>query len=103
MGKVLMGKAMPEHSRVTSIGEPESWREAAACLTAGDEISFFPTPEDAQMATAAKAVCATCPVVDSCLSYAIETNQTEGVWGGTTSAERTKLRRRWLRELRQAS
>src|SRR3989304_847451 len=44
MGKVLMGKVMPEDSRVTSIGEAESWRGAAARPTAGGGggISSFP-------------------------------------------------------------
>ncbi|HEY6635541.1 MAG TPA: WhiB family transcriptional regulator, partial [Acidimicrobiia bacterium] len=51
----------------------------------------------------AKAVCATCPVAFECLSWAIETNQTEGIWGGHTGKERRKLRRRWLEEIQKAS
>jgi WhiB family redox-sensing transcriptional regulator len=51
----------------------------------------------------AKAVCATCPVASECLTWAIETNQTEGVWGGHTSKERRSIRRRWIEEIEQAS
>jgi len=79
-----------------------SWRDAAACARRPD-VDFFPSAEDAAGIERAVAVCAGCPVADECLSFAIETNQPDGIWGGTTAAERTKLRRRWLQDLRQAS
>lgn len=80
------------------------WREAAACLEVSpDEVSFFPDKEDLGAIVKAKAVCATCPVADECLSWAIETNQSEGIWGGHTAKERRRLRRRWLEEIRKAS
>jgi WhiB family redox-sensing transcriptional regulator len=79
------------------------WREAAACLEVQSEVSFFPDKEDLGGIVKAKAVCATCPVADECLSWAIETNQSEGIWGGHTPKERRKLRRRWLEEIKKAS
>jgi WhiB family redox-sensing transcriptional regulator len=79
------------------------WREAAACLEVQDEVTFFPDKEDLGGIVKAKAVCATCPVASECLSWAIETNQTEGIWGGHTGKERRKLRRRWLEEIQKAS
>jgi WhiB family redox-sensing transcriptional regulator len=79
------------------------WREAAACLEVQNEVSFFPSKEDLGGIVKAKAICATCPVADECLSWAIETNQSEGIWGGHTAKERRKLRRRWLEEVRKAS
>lgn len=79
------------------------WREAAACLSVGEDVSFFPDPEDVAGIGKAKAVCATCPVSDECLTWAIETNQTEGVWGGHTARERRAIRRRWIEEIRKAS
>jgi WhiB family redox-sensing transcriptional regulator len=79
----------------------ENWREIASCRFTS--VSFFPSPEDAEGIGQAKAVCAQCPVIEECLAYAIETNQAEGVWGGTTARERVKLRRRWLESLRRAS
>lgn len=78
------------------------WRDAAACARRPD-VDFFPSPDDAEGIARAVAVCAGCPVADECLSFAIETNQPDGIWGGTTPAERVKLRRRWLQDLRQAS
>jgi WhiB family redox-sensing transcriptional regulator len=79
------------------------WREMAACAEVGDEVSFFPDPEDLVGIARAKAICATCPVSAECLTWAIETNQSEGVWGGHTSKERRTIRRRWLEEIERAS
>ena len=36
---------------------------------------------------------ALCPVVAECLAFALAGNVGYGVWGGTTAAERYKLRR----------
>lgn len=33
-----------------------------------------------------------CPVRDTCLEFALETNQRDGVWGGMTETERHKLK-----------
>lgn len=79
------------------------WREAASCLDVTHEVSFFPDKEDLRGIARAKAVCASCPVADECLSWAIESNQTEGIWGGHTPKERRSIRQRWLEEIRRAS
>ncbi len=84
--------------------EFENWRELAACVRLDEgEVDFFPDPEDVGAIAVAKAVCATCPVAEECLAYAIETNQSEGIWGGLTAKERARLRRRWLERMRRAS
>jgi WhiB family transcriptional regulator, redox-sensing transcriptional regulator len=79
----------------------DPWRNEAACSTAAD-VDFFAS-DDAANVRKAKAICASCPVFDDCLGFAIETNQSDGIWGGTTPGERVKLRRTWLRDLRKAS
>jgi WhiB family redox-sensing transcriptional regulator len=78
-----------------------SWREAAAC--AESPVDFFPTAEDVKGISEAKAVCATCPVADECLTFALETRQAEGIWGGHTPKERQKIRRKWAEQVRRAS
>lgn len=48
----------------------------------------------------AKAVCAACEVRLHCLTFAVATNQEEGVWGGLAPSERRVFRRgRQLRRL----
>ncbi len=63
----------------------------AACQDA-DTTVFFPVSDT--FAGEAKAVCATCPVAEQCLEYAISTHQSDGVWGGLTAVERHRLVRR---------
>ena len=71
------------------------WRARAACRSVDPEL-FFPTAEtgpvhDAQV-TAAKAVCAVCPVRVECLDEALM-RIPEGIAGGLTPQERRRLRR----------
>jgi len=76
------------------IWEPEhEWRDDSACAGADDAL-FFPPAEDESLAMPAKKICAGCPVQQQCLQYALATNQTEGVWGGMSSGDRRRLRRR---------
>ena len=79
------------------------WREDAACLNAVEEVSFFPDPEDLIGNARAKAICSGGPVASECLTWAIKTNQSEGIWGGHTPKERRAIRRRWLEDIRKAS
>jgi hypothetical protein len=47
----------------------------------------------------AKAIChgtydgRPCPLLESCLEFALVNNERWGIWGGTTPEERTKLRK----------
>jgi WhiB family redox-sensing transcriptional regulator len=87
-------------------GLDERWREHAACTTVDSDL-FFPVgvtgPAVGQIA-AAKAVCAACGVRETCLEFAIATNQEYGVWGGASEEERRDLRRAWrARQRRVAS
>jgi WhiB family redox-sensing transcriptional regulator len=80
---------------------PAFWHQAA-CAHFSDEL-FFPagdTGDAIPIIEEAKSICWGCPVADECLEYAIESNQTYGIWGGTTEQERVRLRRRLLAERR---
>ncbi len=77
------------------------WREYAQCI--GEEC-FFPASEyDFAAVRAARAICAGCPVQVECLSYAMETNQPDGIWGGMSARERQELRRHLLKSIPRAS
>jgi WhiB family transcriptional regulator, redox-sensing transcriptional regulator len=70
-----------------------NWRDLAACRSADPEL-FFPVGDDGPalvQIAAAKAVCAGCPVVAECLSFALVAVP-EGVAGGLTVEERRGLR-----------
>lgn len=75
------------------------WRHLAACRLEDPEL-FHPVgegPAAAVQAKKAKAVCRRCPVMETCLQWALETSQGHGVWGGLTTPERTNHHRRQIR------
>jgi WhiB family redox-sensing transcriptional regulator len=83
-------------------GDP-TWRERASCQFIRPDL-FFPagtTGLEVEEIEAAKAVCRSCPVQDSCLQFALETNQEAGIWGGTTEVERRRVRRARLADQRR--
>lgn len=61
-----------------------------ACATEPTEVFF---PHESEDPTPAKAICQVCAFRRPCLAFAL-TRQVQGVWGGTTEAERRSLRRR---------
>jgi WhiB family redox-sensing transcriptional regulator len=68
------------------------WAQQGACRAPGvDPDLFFPVgvrgPALLQI-TAAKAVCARCPVTADCLAAAMRSPEAAGIWGGTTPEER---------------
>lgn len=63
------------------------WRARAACHGEDPELFF----SDARDADQAKAVCGRCPVVAECLAWAVSIKAADGVWGGTSEAERAPL------------
>ena len=62
--------------------EVRCWRDQAACLevVSADYDPFFADAKDLQ--AEAIAICATCPVRDACLTFAVRTGQQYGIWGG---------------------
>lgn len=65
-----------------------SWHSEAACRGVDAEL-FFPGSDEE--AGPAKAVCATCPVRETCLAFALKRGERYGVWGGLTERERGRL------------
>lgn len=81
---------------MTVLDNRAGWWSHAACSTADPEL-FFPIsssgPATRQVARA-KAVCARCEIQRACLDYALDSASVQGIWGGTTEAERGRLRQR---------
>ena len=75
------------------------WRHRALCRDEDPEL-FFPigtTGPAVVQIEQAKAVCQRCPVVSSCLDWALRSGQDSGVWGGLSEDERRALKRRQAR------
>ncbi|NKR30066.1 WhiB family transcriptional regulator [Rhodococcus hoagii] len=67
------------------------WRDRGPCKTAPD--LFFPEKLETRKADKAMRMCMGCPVRADCLDHAIAQREEHGIWGGTTPAERDRLRR----------
>jgi len=52
---------------------------------------FF--PRDGTGVIKAQRICATCPVNEQCLNYALENHVDHGIWGGKSERERRRLQR----------
>lgn len=75
--------------------ENYAWKDQANCKDMDTEIFFLPwgarTTTKKKLEDTAKAICISCPVVQQCLEFALATEETYGVWGGTTPEERAKI------------
>jgi WhiB family transcriptional regulator, redox-sensing transcriptional regulator len=94
---------MPLTIDPVAIPTSTDWQDVAACRDS-DTSLFFPigtTGPAVEQIAGAIAICRTCPVQDTCLQYALESNQESGVWGGYAEDERRQLRRKWLADRRR--
>lgn len=72
--------------------DPRNWQEAGACREMDTELFFHPEGERGstrrRRAENAKAICATCPVMQQCREYALSIQEPYGIWGGMSEEER---------------
>jgi len=54
--------------------------------------TFFPS--DGVGVEVAKRICASCPVKEPCLEYALDYRIDHGVWGGTSERQRRRILRK---------
>ena len=71
------------------------WQLLASCRTVDPDIFFHPEgergPARRNRDNAAKAVCASCPVLRECAAHALTVREPYGVWGGMTEDEREAI------------
>lgn len=67
---------------------PDFYADALCAQT--DPAIFFPDRGGSNQD--AKKVCASCPVRTECLTYALADPTLTGVWGGTTTQQRGRIR-----------
>lgn len=71
------------------------WQFEGACRDMDPEMFFHPDgergPRRRNRDNAAKAICATCPVIQQCREHALAVQEPFGVWGGLTEEERTTI------------
>lgn len=75
---------------------PMDWSHDAACRDGENAVFYPPTGGESRTdrllrERAAKAICASCPVVAECLDEALRIGEQYGIWGGMTDHERRRL------------
>jgi WhiB family redox-sensing transcriptional regulator len=67
---------------------PGAWTDQALCAETDPEAWY---PPDGGNGNDAKAICARCDVKNECLDWALRNGEREGIWGGLSPNQRTKL------------
>ncbi len=85
----------------------DDWQLRAACRGPQAAVFFPPShferkDEKAERESRAKAICATCPVRQPCLAYALQIREPHGIWGGLNEVERKAIVRERERSTRRA-
>ncbi|MFP5219346.1 MAG: WhiB family transcriptional regulator [Actinomycetes bacterium] len=78
--------------------EKWEWQLLGACRGEDTELFFHPEgergPRRSNREAAAKAVCASCPVIALCREHALASREPYGVWGGMSESEREAVHAR---------
>ena len=87
---------MSETSRLPKpVVESWEWQYQGACRSLPTEMFFHPDgergPRRVAREKAAKAVCASCPVIAQCRAHALATQEPYGIWGGLSEEERFEI------------
>jgi WhiB family redox-sensing transcriptional regulator len=86
--------ARPRKGPDPQLWQDEQWRNSGSCRDENPSLFFAPDHESPHQRrlreTAAKAICARCPVRTACRAYALRTGELYGIWGGTTERERSR-------------
>jgi WhiB family transcriptional regulator, redox-sensing transcriptional regulator len=97
---------MPRTSADGSNSLGSNWPARARCRGESLDVFFSPENETAaeryQREARAKRICGQCEVLDQCRTYACESEQAYGIWGGTVPSERKFLIRRDCRKFNPA-
>jgi WhiB family redox-sensing transcriptional regulator len=72
-------------------GLPDFDTSSALCTQTDPDLFYPEAMHSTTTIATAKSICAKCPVQVECLTFALKTKETEGIWGGLTPKERFQL------------
>ena len=84
-----VGRPTTRRQRIDEV--EHEWMQASACRHY-PPAAFFPS--DGVGVDEARKICATCPVQEPCLEYALANRIEHGVWGGCSERERRRILKR---------
>ena len=87
---------MAETSRLPRpVADEWEWQYQGSCRELPSEMFFHPDgergPRRRNRENAAKAVCASCPVIQACRAHALAVQEPYGIWGGLSEDDRAAI------------
>ena len=76
-------------------GEATAWNTQALCSTGNGDLTEVFFSDDIGDISAAKALCARCPIMLECLEGALARREPAGVWGGQLFSGGRIVARKW--------
>lgn len=75
--------------------ENYEWQEEAACRDADPDLFYYRDMERGEhrrkRELAAKKICKSCPVLNTCAAFALDNVEVYGIWGGLTEKDRQRV------------
>lgn len=71
------------------------WMQNAVCAGMDPRVFYAQSRHSREMVNVARQICGGCPVATECATYAIQTGERWGVWGGMSQQELRRKRRRF--------
>ena len=89
------------------VADEWEWQFDGACRSMDPEMFFHPDgergPRRRNRENAAKAVCATCPVIAACRTQALAVAEPYGIWGGLSEDDRALILNKDVPKISEAS
>lgn len=85
---VSLSMSEPVQGPASDPDSPTGWMGEGNCRMY-PPATFFPS--DGVGVDRARRICVTCPVVETCLEYALDQRIEHGVWGGCSERERRRI------------
>ena len=94
--KRLYSPLMNENARLPKpVASSWEWQFQGACRDLPSEMFFHPDgergPRRRNRENTAKAICATCPVIQACREQALAAHEPYGIWGGLSEDDRLAI------------
>ena len=93
-----MNPRLSRAPEVSPVIELWDWQLNARCRSSGSR-TFFGSEDETRRARMrrerdAKLICAGCDVLEHCRAWALQFDESHGIWGGMTANERERARRK---------
>lgn len=87
----MRGPALGASYQLAPVTEDTEWQLRGLCNYEDPEVFYPEAPELEVKSLRAKQVCQECPVLRACRTWALERQESFGVWGGLSEIDREAI------------